>query len=83
MVLVNTAWQVPVKQGKQDGKQAGKQDKKVLQQEIANIVKLALKVPYKKKRISKEDYKNIMKHVVQKVRVLNDNQQLLIMRINS
>lgn len=35
--------------------------------EIASIVKLALKVPYKKKKITKEEYKNILKQVVSKV----------------
>ena len=35
--------------------------------EIAGIVKLALKVPYKKKKITKEEYKNILKQVVSKV----------------
>jgi len=43
---------------------AHKRDK---QQEIASIVKLALKVPYKKNKISKNDYKCIMKQVVKKV----------------
>ena len=36
--------------------------------EIAGIVKLALKVPYKKKKITKEEYKNIMRQVVRKVK---------------
>ena len=44
---------------------AHKRDK---QQEIASIVKLALKVPYKKNKITKNDYKCIMKQVVSKVR---------------
>ena len=45
-----------------------------VQQEIANIVKLALKVPYKKKKITKEEYKNIMKQVVSKV--ANQSEQI-------
>jgi hypothetical protein len=51
------------------GKGAGEKDKGNLQQEIASIVKLALKVPYKKKKITKEEYKNIMKQVVSKVKI--------------
>eukprot|EP00116_Pleurobrachia_bachei_P012956 sb/3473218/ len=55
-----------VKREKQD-KTFDLAQKQKVKQDIANIVKLALKIPFKKRKISKDDYKLIMKQVVLKV----------------